>query len=37
VAVDNFTNWIEVRAIASVTLKEAAKFMEDITHRFGFC
>jgi hypothetical protein len=35
VAVDKFTKWIEVRAVATVTLKEAAKFMEDITHRFA--
>jgi cobalamin biosynthesis protein CbiG len=35
VVVDKFTKWIEVWAIATVTSKEAAKFMEDITHRFG--
>jgi hypothetical protein len=35
VAVDKFTKWIEVCAIATVTLKEATKFIEDITHRFG--
>jgi IS30 family transposase len=35
VAVDKFTKWIEVRPIAKVTSKEAAKFMQDITHRFG--
>jgi cobalamin biosynthesis protein CbiG len=35
VAVDKFTKWIEVQAVATVTSKEAAKFMEDITHRFG--
>jgi transposase InsO family protein len=35
VAVDKFTKWIEVRAVATITSKEAAKFMEDITHRFG--
>jgi IS30 family transposase len=34
VAVDKFTKWIEVRAVATVTSKEAAKFMEDITHHF---
>jgi transposase InsO family protein len=34
VAVDKFTNWIEVRAVATVMSKEAAKFIEDITHRF---
>jgi hypothetical protein len=33
VAVDKFTKWIEVRAIATVTSKEAAKFIEDITHQ----
>jgi cobalamin biosynthesis protein CbiG len=35
VAVDKFTNWIEVRAVATVTSKEAAKFIKNITHRFG--
>jgi cobalamin biosynthesis protein CbiG len=35
VAVDKFTKWTEVRAVATVTSKEAVKFMEDITHRFG--
>jgi transposase InsO family protein len=35
VAMDKFTNWIEVRAVTTVTLKEAAKFIEYITHRFG--
>jgi transposase InsO family protein len=35
VVVDKFTKWIEVRVVATVTSKEAAKFMEDITHRFG--
>jgi hypothetical protein len=31
---DKYTKWIEVRAVTSVTSKEAAKFMEDITNRF---
>jgi hypothetical protein len=35
VVVDKFTKWIEVCAVATVTSKEAAKFIEDITHRFG--
>jgi hypothetical protein len=35
VAVDKFTKWNEVRAVATVTLKEATKFMEDITQHFG--
>jgi hypothetical protein len=35
VAVDKFTKWIEVHAVATVTSNEAAKFIEDITHRFG--
>jgi hypothetical protein len=35
VAVDKFTKWIEVRVIPTITSKEAAKFIEDITHRFG--
>jgi hypothetical protein len=32
VAVDKFTKWIEVYAIATVMSKEATKFIEDITH-----
>jgi hypothetical protein len=35
VEVDKFTKWIEVQAVMTVTSEEAAKFMEDITHRFG--
>jgi hypothetical protein len=35
VVVDKFTKWIEVRAVTTVTSKEATKFIEDITHRFG--
>jgi hypothetical protein len=35
VAVDKFTKWIEVRPVAKVTSEEAAKLMQDITHRFG--
>jgi transposase InsO family protein len=35
VAVDKFTKWVEVRAVATVTSKEATKFIEDITHQFG--
>jgi hypothetical protein len=35
VAVYKFTKWNEVRAVATVTSKEATKFMEDITQRFG--
>jgi IS30 family transposase len=35
VAVDKFTKWIEVRVVATVTSKEATKFIKDITHRFG--
>jgi hypothetical protein len=34
VAVDKFTKWIEVRDVATIKSKEAAKFIEDITHRF---
>jgi hypothetical protein len=34
-AVDKFTKWIEVCAVTTVTSKEVAKFIEDITHRFG--
>jgi IS30 family transposase len=35
VAVDKFTKWIEVRPIAKLTSEEDAKFIRDITHRFG--
>jgi hypothetical protein len=35
VVVDKFTKWIEARPVAKVTSEEAAKFMGDITHRFG--
>ena len=35
VAVDKFTKWIEVRPVAKVTSEEAAKFIQEITHRFG--
>jgi hypothetical protein len=35
VAVHKFTLWIQVRVVASVTSKEAAKFIEEITHHFG--
>jgi hypothetical protein len=35
VVVDKFTKWIEVRTVATVTSKEAVRFIEDITHRFG--
>jgi transposase InsO family protein len=35
VVVDKFTKWIEVRVVTIVTSKEAVKFIEDITHRFG--
>jgi hypothetical protein len=35
VAMDKFTKWIEVRPVAMIMSKEAAKFIEDITHRFG--
>jgi hypothetical protein len=34
-AVVKSTKWIEVRPVAKVTSEEAAKFMQDITHRFG--
>jgi hypothetical protein len=34
VAVDKFTKWIEVRAVANVTSNETAKFIEEITHNF---
>jgi hypothetical protein len=35
VAVEKFTKWIEVRPVMEVTSEEAAKFIRDITHRFG--
>jgi hypothetical protein len=34
VVVDKITKWIEVHAVPTVTSKEAAKFIEDITHWF---
>jgi hypothetical protein len=34
VPVDKFTKWIKVRAVATITSKEAAKFMKDFTHYF---
>jgi hypothetical protein len=34
-AVDKFTKWIEVQPVAKVTSEEAAKFIGEITHRFG--
>jgi transposase InsO family protein len=34
VAVNKFTKWIEVRTVATVMSKEAARFIEDITHQF---
>jgi hypothetical protein len=35
VAVDKFTKLIEVRPVVKVTSEEVAKFMQDVTHRFG--
>jgi hypothetical protein len=35
VVVEKFTKWIEVQAVTTAMSKEAAKFMVDITHRFG--
>jgi hypothetical protein len=35
VAVDKFIKWIKVRIVATITSKEATKFIEDITHQFG--
>jgi hypothetical protein len=35
VAVDKFTKWIEDCTVTTVMSKQAAKFIEDITHRFG--
>jgi hypothetical protein len=35
VAVDKLTKWIEVCTVTTVTSKEVAKFIEDITHQFG--
>jgi hypothetical protein len=35
VVVDKFTNWIEVRPVAKVTLEEPVKFIRDFKHRFG--
>jgi hypothetical protein len=36
VEVDKFTKWIEVCAVTTVTLKEAVKFIEDITIGSGY-
>jgi IS30 family transposase len=35
VTVDKFTKWIEVRPVVKVSSEEAAKFIREITHRFG--
>jgi hypothetical protein len=35
VAVDKLTKWKEVQVAASVTSKDTAKFIEDVTYRFG--
>jgi hypothetical protein len=35
VAVGKFTKWIEVCPVTTITLKEAVRFIENITHRFG--
>jgi len=35
VVVDKFTKWIEVKPLISIKSEEAAKFIEEITHRFG--
>jgi hypothetical protein len=35
VVVDKFTKWIQVRPVVKVTSKDVAKFIKDITHRFG--
>jgi IS30 family transposase len=35
VAVDKFTKRIHIRFVTTVTSKDAAKFIEDISHRFG--
>lgn len=36
VAVDKFTKWIEVKAVTSIESAKATKFIEEITHHFGF-
>jgi hypothetical protein len=35
VATDKFTKWIDVRPVAKVSSEDVAKFIGDITHRFG--
>jgi transposase InsO family protein len=35
VAIDKFTKWIEVWPIANLKSERAAKFIQDIIHRFG--
>ena len=35
VAIDKFTKWIEVKPVTATTAAKAAKFIEEISHRFG--
>ena len=35
VAIDKFTKWIEVKPVKATTAAKAAKFIEEISHRFG--
>ena len=35
VAIDKFTKWIKVNPVSSTSAAKAAKFIEEITHRFG--
>ena len=35
VAIDKFTKWIKVKPLTTTTPAKAAKFIEEISHRFG--
>ena len=35
VSIDKFTKWIEVKPVTTTTVAKAAKFIEEISHRFG--
>ena len=35
VAIDKFTNWIEVKPVTATTAAKAAEFIEEISHHFG--
>ena len=35
IAIDKFTNWIEVKPVSSTSAAKAVEFIEEIMHRFG--